>query len=156
MNKTLKKVLPIILAVVLLFTALPFQFAVSATTVNVLDGQVSVTDSANSNKLSGGTVTITAKGSLFGSKTNTVTVTNETDNKANLIFDYSASTYNSFKINNANASASGTCSATLDAKGSVTLTLVSNSGFSNTTATLTLSNFSISAVADKSNVTLPF
>ena len=49
------------------------------TTVSVLDGKISVTDSANSNSVSGGTVTITAKGGLFSKKTNNITVTNNTD-----------------------------------------------------------------------------
>lgn len=155
-NKSIRKVLPIILAVVLLFTALPFQFAVSATTVNVLDGQVSVTDTANSNTVSGGTVTIKAKGSLISKKTNTVTVTNETDNKAKISFDYTAENANSFQIAGATVSDSGSYSVVLEAGASLAITLVSNSGFSNTTATLTLSNFSISAVSDKSNVTFNF
>ncbi|MBP3624690.1 MAG: hypothetical protein J6J05_02485, partial [Peptococcaceae bacterium] len=126
------------------------------TTVNVLDGKVSVTDSANSNNVSAGTVTITAKGSLFGKKTNNITITNETDSKAQLSFDYSASTYNSFTIAGASASASGNYSAILDAGANLSITLVSNSGLSNTTATLTLSNFSLTVVQEESNVTFEF
>ena len=65
------------------------------TTVDVLDGKVSVTDTANSNKVSGGTVTITAKGSLFSKKTNNITITNDSGAKAKLSFDYSASSASS-------------------------------------------------------------
>lgn len=71
---------------------------VPATTVTVLDDKVSIADSANSNTESNGVVTIKATGSLFSKKTNTVEITNETDSKAQLSFDYTASTYNSFTI----------------------------------------------------------
>ena len=126
------------------------------TTVNVLDGQVTVTDTANSNAVSNGTVTIKAVGSFMSKKTNTITITNETDNTATLSFDYSASTYNSFTIAGASASASGTYSGLLDAGASVTLVLKSNSGLSNRTATLTLSNFSLTVASSSSNVTIEF
>lgn len=126
------------------------------TTQKVLNGQVSVTDTANSNNLSDGVVTIQAKGSLFSKKTNTITITNNADSKAKLSFDYTASTYSSFTIAGANASASGNYSILLDAGASVTLVLVSNSGVSNTTATLTLSNFSLTVAAESSKVTIVF
>jgi len=125
------------------------------TTVTVLDGLVSVTDSANSNTVSGGTVTITAKGSLFSKKTNNITITNESDSTAKLEFDYSASKANSFTVAGASAT-SGRYSEVMAPGASVKLVLVSNSGFSNTTATLTLSNFSLTAAASESNVTIDF
>ena len=87
------------------------------TTVSVLDGKVSVTDSANSNKVSGGTVTITAKGSLFSKKTNNITISNNTDSQAQLSFDYSADKASSFTIAGANAAASGSYSIMLAAGG---------------------------------------
>ena len=65
-------------------TALP---AMAATTVNVLDGQVSLTDTANKITVSSDVVTIIASVSLFGKGTNTITITNETENKASLTFD---------------------------------------------------------------------
>ena len=126
------------------------------TTVNVLDGQVSVTDTANSNTVSGGTVTITAKGSLFGKKTNNITITNESGVKAKLSFDYTAEKANSFKIAGADASASDSYNVILEAGGTLAITLVSNSGLSNTTATLKMSNFSLVAVSENSNVTFAF
>lgn len=122
----------------------------------VLDGQVSVTDSSGNGSLSNGIVTIQAKGSLFSKATNTVTITNETANTATLAFDYTASTYNRFTIAGASASASGTYSGLLDAGASVTVIIQSNSGFSSTTATLKLSNFSLTAAAASSNVTINF
>ena len=76
-------------------------------TVSVLDGQVTVTDTLGNGSVSGGTVTVTAKGSIFATKTNTITIANATDNKALLSFAYSASNYNSFTIAGKTASASG-------------------------------------------------
>ncbi|MBQ1977857.1 MAG: hypothetical protein II225_03835, partial [Ruminococcus sp.] len=127
-----------------------------ATTVNVLDGKVSVSDSANSNKVSGGTVTITAKGSLFSKKTNNITVTNETSSTASLSFDYTADKANSFKIAGATAAASGSYTTILEPGASLSITLVSNSGFSNTTATLTMKNFSLVTASTSSNVTFDY
>ncbi|MBR4053565.1 MAG: hypothetical protein IKK06_02055 [Clostridia bacterium] len=145
----------ILLATVFVVISLLFVTA-GATTVNVLDGQVSITDSANSNTVSGGTVTITAKGSLWGKKTNNITITNETDSKAKLSFDYTVEKANSFTIAGVNAAASGSYSADLEAGGTLSITLVSNSGLSNTTATLKLSNIGLTAIADSSNVTFDF
>ncbi len=146
--------------IVLLLATVIVTFAsflpANATTVNVLDGRVSVTDSANSNTVSGGIVTINAKGSLFGKKTNTITITNETDSAAQLSFDYEASDYSSFTIAGATAAASGSYSAVLSAGTSVTLAIVSNSGLSNTTATLKLSNFALVEAATSSNVTIKY
>ncbi len=126
------------------------------TTVEVLDGKVSVTDSANSNKVSGGTVTITAKGGLLSKKTNNITITNETDSTASLSFEYTADKANSFKIAGATAPASGSYTAVLEPGASVAITLVSNSGFSNTTATLTMKNFSLVVASTSSNVTFDY
>ena len=126
------------------------------TTVNVLDGQVSITDSANKNTVSGNTVTLTAKGSLFSNGTNNITITNETADKAKLEFDYSAASANSFKIAGATAAASGSYSVVLEAGASLSITLVSNRGLSNTTATLTISNITLTTVNASSDVTFEF
>ena len=126
------------------------------TTVEVLDGKISVTDSANSNKVSGGTVTITAKGGLLSKKTNNITITNETSSTASLSFEYTADKASSFKIAGATAAASGSYTTVLEPGASLSITLVSNSGFSNTTATLTMKNFSLVAAASSSNVTFDF
>ena len=95
------------------------------TTVNVLDGALSITDSANSNTVSGGTVTIKASGSLFGKKTNNITITNNSGSKANVSFDYTASSASSFKIAGATAATSGSYSVILEAGASLSITLVS-------------------------------
>ena len=149
-----KRCISILLVLIMVLSLLPFQ--AFATTVSVLDGQVSVTDTANNCTVSDGVVTIKAAGSLFSKKTNTVTVTNESGNKAQLSFAYAASTYNSFTVDGASASASGNYSGILEAGGTATLVLVSNNGLSNTTATLTLSNFSLTAAAEASDVTFNY
>ena len=127
-----------------------------ATTTSVLDGAVSVTDSANSNKVSGNKVTITAKGSLFSKKTNNITIRNETSDLAQLSFSYTADKANSFKIAGATAAASGTYSVLLEPGASLSITLVSNSGLSNTTATLTLTDFELIVAKSVSNVTFEY
>ena len=126
-----------------------------ATSYSILDGQVTVSDNANSSSNSGSTVTITAKGSLFSAKTNTITITNETENQASLSFDYTISNAASFTINSVSATG-GTYTVMLAAGGSVTLVLTSNKGLSGTTATLTLSNFSLTAAAASSQVTIEY
>ena len=125
-------------------------------TVTVLDGKVSITDDNGNGSVSGGTVTITAKGSLLSKKTNNITVTNDSGAKAKISFDYSADKASSFKVAGATASATGSYSAVLEAGASISITLVSNNGFSNTTATLKLSNFSLVTVKENSNVTFEF
>lgn len=127
-----------------------------ATTVNVLGGQISLTDTQNTIKNSSGIVTATAKGSLLSKKTNTITITNETDSTAELSFDYSVSKSNSFTIDNASAATSGSLEKVLATGGSVEFSITSNSGLSNTTVTLTMSNFSLTAAAASSEVTFSY
>lgn len=145
----------ILLAMVFVVISLLFVTA-GATTVDVLDGKVSVTDSANSNTVSGGTVTIKASGSLFGKKTNNITITNNSGAKAKISFDYTADKASSFKIAGATAATSGSYSAVLEADASLSIVLVSNSGLSNTTATLKLSNFILTVAAESSNITINY
>lgn len=107
-------------------------------TVDVLDGKLSVTDSANSISASGNMVTATATGSLFTKKTNTITITNETENKATLELEYVATSANSFSIEGASAPTSGEYSTILEPGASVKFTIQSKNGLSDTTATLIL------------------
>lgn len=144
----------ILLATVFVVISLLFLTA-GATTVNVLDGQVSVTDSANSNSVSNGTVTITAK-AVFLARKLTILPLLTSGSQAELNFDYTTAQANSFKIAGVVATASGSYTVVLDAGASLAITLVSNSGLSNTTATLKLSNFSLTVVADSSNVTINY
>ena len=152
----MKRILAVLISISMLLPMMPVTSMHShATTVSVLDGKVSVTDTANSNSVSGGTVTITAKGSFFSAKTNNITITNNSGAKAQLTFDYSASDANSFTIAG-EASTSGSYSTILEPDASIALVLKSKSGLGGTTATLTLSNFSLTVVSDSSNVTIEY
>lgn len=123
-------------------------------TVTVLDGKISVTDSAGNGALSNGTITIKASGWLFGKGENSITIKNDSGSEVELKFDYGASSYSSFKIAGKSSTGSGSYSATLANDGTVQLYLQSKSGLSDTTATLTLSNFSLKEIADSSDVTV--
>lgn len=138
------------------FEALYTASGIASKTVTVLDGQVSITDSEGTGNASGNMVTITAKGSMISKKTNTITVTNETENKAQLGFNYTASSTNSFTIAGNSVAANGSYSVLLDAKASVTIVMQSKSGFSDTTATLRLSDFDLVAAAEESDVTFAY
>ena len=126
------------------------------TVVDVLDSQISISDSANTGKVSGSTYTATAKGSLFSKKTNNITITNNTGSQVQLSFAYSADKANSFKIAGSAVAASGNYSVMLASGGTLSITLVSNSGLSDITATLTLSNFSCTVAKASSNVTVNY
>ena len=126
------------------------------TTVSALDGQVSLTDTANTIKNSSGTVTATAKGGLLSKKSNTITITNATENPATLSFNYTVDKSSSFTIDGANAATTGSYSKLLEAGKSVTVVITSNSGFSNLTVTLTMTNISLTAAATSSNVTINY
>lgn len=154
--KSLRQCLSLSVAIVMALALMCITAYAADKTVKVLDDQISITDDGGTGTLSDNTVTIQAKGSLFAKATNNITITNETDTKAKLSFDYTASTYNSFTIADAEASATGSYSGILDAGASVTIVLVSNSGWSNTTASLKLSNFDLTAAQDASNVTFVY
>ncbi len=152
-TKLSKKILAILMSAVLIFAAVPFgMIASAATTVTVLDGKVTITDTATNMSESNGVVTVKAKGGLLSQTTNTITITNETANKSKLTFTYSASNYSSFS----ESSASGPYEATLDSGETVTLSIKGKRAVSNNTATLTLSNFSLVPAADSSNVTFDY
>ncbi|MBQ3073811.1 MAG: hypothetical protein IJD19_03940, partial [Ruminococcus sp.] len=126
------------------------------TTVDFLDGKLSLTDTANTITVSGSTVTATAKGSLFGKKSSTITIVNETADVSALSFDYTVTASSAFTIDGASAATSGTYTATLDPGASVVLVITSNSGLSNTTVTLTMSNVSLTTAAASSMVTVDY
>ena len=120
------------------------------TNVSIISGELQFADSQNTGKYSSGTYTATAKGSLFSKKTNTITFTNQSSEKKNLIFTYSISTYNSTTFPNG---ASGTVNTMMEPGASISYAFTSNSGISNTTATLTITGISFNTVADSADVT---
>lgn len=140
------------MSAVLIFAAVPFGMIVSAAkTVTVLDGQVSVTDSSGTGKVSDGVVTITVKGGLLSSKTNTITISNDTEEKSKLTFNYTAE--NCSSVNGINNGA-GTYEGVLEANASITIKITAGGGYS--TATLTLRNFNLVAASDSSKVTFEY
>ena len=131
-----------------------------ATSGTVLNGQITVTDTASNVTVSDGTVTVTVKGSggLTSGSTasNTVTVTNTSGATAAVSFDYSCSATGTFTFSE--GSNSGTWSGMLAAGESKTMTMSATGGalFSSSTATLTLKNFTLTPAQDSSNVTVDF
>lgn len=117
---------------------------------------LAISDSLNTISISSGTITATAKGGLLSKKTNTITITNNSDNAAILSFDYAITSANSFNVAGDTSKASGTYSKVLDAGSSITITITSNSGFSNLTVTLTMSKLSLITAATESNVTFNY
>ena len=123
------------------------------TTLNLLDGRVTLTDNKNTAKESGGIITVTAKGSLFGKTTNNITITNASADTAKLNFSYSVDKANAFTIAGSSVATSGSYSLLMNAGDSLAIVLTSNSGLSNTTATLTITNLELVTVAAQSNIT---
>ncbi len=150
-KKIIKKALPAILAVAMVLSMIPAGIftASAATTVTVLSGQISITDTATSMSESGGTVTVSAKGGYLSQTTNTITITNTTTNKAKLTFTYAASNYSSFSM----SAASGTYSEMIEAGASITMSIKGKRAISSNTATLKLSDFSLVVASDSSDVT---
>lgn len=145
----------ILLATVFVVISLLFT-TVGATTVEVLDGKVSIADTANTVKNSNGTITATAKGGMLSKKSNTITITNETSDTATISFEYKVEKSSSFTIDGATAVASGSYSKILNSGDSVVLVITSNSGFSNLTVTLTITNLRYAKAAASSNVTIEY
>ena len=127
-----------------------------ATTVEALDGQLSITDSGSKGSLDGTTYTTSVAGSMLSKNTNTITISNNTANSATLEFDYSASSYNSLTIAGTTVSNNSRYSVLLSAGEIIEIKLQSKSGWGAGTATLTLSNLNLTAAAADSDVTIQF
>ena len=130
--------------------------AAPMTDVSTDDGQLTISDSGNTGELSGGTYTATAKGSIFSKKTNNITITNNSGANATLSFDYTTDKASSFTIGGATAATSGSYSAMLDAGASLVIVITSNSGLSNLTVTLTMTNISLVPAKESSEVTFQY
>ena len=159
MYSKIKRLFLILFAV---FAVICFSFqafaAASGTHTPVAGVTVSVSG-ATDNSMSGGAVTVTAKGSAgvlgFGAsaKTATITIYNNSDNTATLSFDWAATSVNQLKIDG--EVYSGTNGKFSKALGSgenfvITITTAKNG----TTNKLVMSNFSLVAAAAQSTVTL--
>ncbi len=118
-------------------------------TCNVLGGKILVTDNQGTGSVSNDTVTITVKGGLASTKSNTIDIYNNTDKAATIKFDYSAKDYNEFTLG-----ASGTYSALIYPDKSITLTLTAGAFYQN--STLVLRNFSYIEAQESSAVTVAY
>ena len=131
-----------------------------ATSGTVLNGQITVTDTASNVSVSGGTVTVTVKGSgglASGSTaTNTVTVTNTSGGTAAVSFRYDCSATGTFTFSE--ESNSGVWSGMMAAGETITMTMTATGGalWSSSTATLKLTEFSLTPAQDSSRVTVDF
>lgn len=153
-KKICKRILPMFLSALLIFTAMPLQVFAAGKTVTVLDGQVTVTDSLSTITESSGTVTIEANSSMLGGvKTNDITILNSTTVTKKLIFEYSATNYGNFS----ESSASGTCEIVLGAGEAKLMSITGyKNGWTYKKATLTLSEFKLEDVAASSKVEIVF
>ena len=120
------------------------------TNVSVISGELEFADSANTGKYSSGKYTATVKGSLFSKKTNTITFRNQSSNKKNLVFSYDIANSNSRTF----PSTSGSINTIMEPGASFSYSFTSNSGLSNTTATLTITSISFTNVAESADVTI--
>ncbi|MBQ8621413.1 MAG: hypothetical protein IJ422_03765 [Oscillospiraceae bacterium] len=139
----------------------------------ILNGQISITatyvnsDSNGQGKcsISGNTVTIQSngdKGLTDSRKEQVVTLTNETTSKATLYFDYKITSgkYEYIKINDVSKTSDGYFSGQLDPGGSMTIKTKGKKtgilGSLPAPLVLTLNGFSLTPVAETSNVTVEF
>ena len=120
------------------------------TNVSVITGELEFADSSNTGSYSGGTYTATVKGSLLSKKTNTVTITNQSSVPKKLSFNYSLSKQNSTTF----PAASGFIELLMEPGASQAYSFTSNSGFSNLTATLTITDILFEDVMESADVTI--
>ena len=137
-----------------------YDIMLLATSGTVLNGQVTVTDTASNVSVSGNTATVTIKGSgglTSGStSSNTITITNTSGSMAMISFDYACSATGTYTFSE--SSHSGSISKMLAAGESITMTMSATGGalFSSSTATLKLTNFSIVIPKESSSVTVVY
>ena len=131
-----------------------------ATSGTVLDGQITVTDTASKVTVSGSNVTVTVSvtGGFFESKSasNTVTVTNTSGGLAAVSFDYSCTGEGSYTFSE--SVNPGRWSKMMEAGETVTFTMNVTGGklWGYSEANLTLTGFSLTPAQDTSNVTVDF
>ncbi len=119
-------------------------------TSSVLGGKIEIIDTQGTGSVSNDTVTITVKGGLLASKTNTINIYNNTSEAATIRFDFSVSNFESFS----ESGTKGFCAVFLEPNASYTLSLKSRKNYE--TATLVLSNFSLVPAATASDITFDY
>ena len=156
MKKRLTQVLVLLTLIVAMVAMMAMP--VSAVAVTGVSGVEVTVDSNGSVSESGGTVTVTVKGSIATRKTTTITVKNTSGNTATISFDYSVSNHDDSvsTMDDLAGANSGSYSVLLTAGATKTFTVCSKRFTSNTTATATLSNFKVVTAAANSNVTVTY
>ncbi len=99
-----------------------------------------------------GNITLTVGGAI-SKKSHTIYLRNDSNSEVNISFTFSIDSYNAFTINGSTPSGS-TFSVTLPAYGNVKIYVQSDRLWS--TSNLTLSQFEVTKVAEKSNVTIDY
>ena len=115
----MKRFLCVLLTLVIVLPLLTLP--ASATSYTIVENGLTIADSKSNSSYSDGVFTATGAGGRFSATENTVTITNNSTNKANITFDYTATGYNSFTIDGASGSASGSIDWTLAAEESKTI-----------------------------------
>ena len=149
----MKKVVKFSVLVCIVITLLTvITGTVFAATVDVIPGQVQITNSSGTGNFAEGvyTATVTSNSKWIAS-TNNITIINNSSNKAEISFNYKAEGYSSFSIPNSSNS-SGNYSVILEGGGSVKITIKAK----NATATLTLTDISYTAVASEIDVNIKY
>ena len=155
MKIQLKRILTIVLTVALVVSLLTMQVLADGTVTPVTGISVKASTATSGPTLSDGTITITRKGGLFNSSTCTITITNSGSVAANVSFSYVHSGSGSATLNGTTiTSTSGTCSKSLDAGGTVSMTLLGAGGYA--TGTLTLSKFSWTEISADAKATVTY
>lgn len=160
-KKIFKKVLPILLSFMLVASVTPIHTFAAGTTLSALDGAITITDTNGTISLSGTTATLKSTSGRTGSKTNTITIVNESESRAKLSFDATVlipNTDSSISIDGKAISANQSgMSYILEAGASIQIVLVAKSEWLQAkTTTLTLSNLALQAVSGAFNVTVNY
>lgn len=128
--------------------------AVTVTDVPGLELTCSNTSEGSISETSSGIITATVKGGSFLAKENTITIMNTSNSRAELVVNYTVSGQSEFKVNgSASTSTAGTLTVVLAAEGTATFYIKASR---KATATLTLSDFSLTPVAGSANVTVQY
>ena len=155
MKKYLKYCLLAMTVLVLFVTFLPFPAQGNSSnglTYTATDGGISSDNDTSA------TLSISKSGLGTGSKSSTITIKNDTGNKAVISFDYvksgSGSSY-STTINGVDSDNGSSCTVTLDAGGSFSITLSCSHGYlSSASAKIEITNIIVTPVLESSKVTV--
>ncbi len=151
----MKKVFKLGVSVCLMVTML-FMMAVQsyAGEKEILEGKVSIEYSKGSCTGSESSYTITTNGTIIGATTNNIKIYNETEKKAEILFNYDVTGSSSFSINSAPASTSGSFSQVVDGGSyiSISVTAPQSSLFNTKTATLILTDITYAETASSADV----